>query len=201
MAKNINLKTQYSLKDDLQILTLMTNRLVDYVRGDEIYGNQGMFVSGLPVVTLGGILMRIRRLNALREHLTEASQMTLDSAILQHDKAYQDWTHHYQNKLLAEAGSRVGRIEQFVQEYQDNPRSYEVAFEPEQTRRTIVQEILYRMQSTNIENTELLEQIKDVDASLKQIVTPSNFQWAEALEEVYADDEFWWLYSTLQTAD
>ncbi|MEM9955437.1 MAG: hypothetical protein AAF846_27795 [Chloroflexota bacterium] len=198
MTHNAHATEKFSLKDDLDVLNSMMERIVSHLQTDEIYGNQGMFVSGLPSVTLGGILLRIRRLNALRERVGKYQQVKLDEAIEKHDRVYHEWTSHYEKKLKVELQSRIERLEQFIQEYQDDPKQYMVAFEPERTRRTIVQEILYMMQRINQENNHLLTRLANLDDNLRSIVKPSTFQWASNLESVYSKDEFWWLHSILE---
>lgn len=189
----------YDYDEDLKTLALMTNRLETYVRGTEIYGNEGMFSSGYPAVTIGGILLRMRRLNALREFIGKTKQTTLDASILQHDNVFQEWRAHYEAKILAEAKSRLDRLQQFIEEYEENPEAYTIAFEPEQMRRTIIQEIIYMLHRINLQDDDVAKTVTTVDTQLKDIVETSDFQWHPSLETVYSSEEFWWLYSTLKT--
>lgn len=188
---------KYKYSHDLEIVTSMLERLENYLLSDEVYGNQGMFIEGLPAITIGGLLMRLRRLNALREFIGKSNQKKLDTAIARHDALYNEWTVHYEKKLHAELDSRLTRIRQFIDEVKENPRSMTVSFEPEQMRRTIIQEILYMIQRSSIEANGLKDDIVTLDTDLKPLVKKANFSWASELQTVYSPEEFWWLYSQL----
>lgn len=188
----------YDYKKDLKTLTMMTNRLESYVRGTEIYGNEGMFNSGYPAVTIGGILLRIRRLNALREFVSKSKQVSLDASILQHENIYQQWRVHYETKILSESTSRLKQIEQFIEEYDGNPEASTIAFRPEQMRRTILQEITYMFQRINLQSDDFTKSLIKVDDKLETMVNAAVFQWHPTLETVYSSNEFWWLYSKLK---
>lgn len=190
-------KDKYKYSHDLEIVSSMLERLENYLLSDEVYGNQGMFIEGLPAITIGGLLMRIRRLNALRELIGKSNQKKLDTAIAQHDRLFNEWRVHYENKLRSELESRSTRVKQFIDELQETPRSVRIAFEPEQMRRTIIQEILYMIQRSNIEADGIKNDIATLDTDLKRLVKKADFSWATELETVYSPDEFWWLYSQL----
>ncbi len=199
MTHKADFKQPYDYSKDLKTLVMMTNRLENYVRGTEIYGNEGMFTSGFPAVTIGGILLRTRRLNALREFIGKSKQSTLDASIAKHDAIYEEWKVHYETKIVDEAKSRIERIDQFIQEVLENPESSTNAFEPEQMRRTILQEILHMIHRSNIQDDTLTQTLASVDANLQEIIVPSAFQWHPTLETVYSSDEFWWLYREFNT--
>ena len=190
---------EYDYKEDLDIISSMVERLESYLQTDEVYGNQGMFVEGLPAITLGGLLMRIRRLNAVRDLIGKSGQRELDEAIATHDALYNEWRAHYEKKVLAELESRLTRIEQFIEETKDNPPPSSLFFEPEQMRRTIVQELLYLIQRSGINADTYKEKLNKIDAELKELVKASDFKWATGLETIYAPDDFWWLYSELDS--
>ncbi|GAB5493971.1 MAG: hypothetical protein Phog2KO_41860 [Phototrophicaceae bacterium] len=190
-------QTKYDYNEDLEIVNSMVERLESYLYSDSIYGNQGLFIEGLPAITIGGLLMRIRRLNALRELIGLARQHQLDKVIAKHDAIYNKWQVHYKKKLQAELESRIGRIQQFIDEIKENQQSVIIFFKPEQMRRTIVQEILYMMQRSGIEIEGLGNTLKAIDYELRQVVKQCDFIWAPLLSSVYSSDEFWWLYSEL----
>ncbi len=188
---------KYKYSHDVEIVTSMLERLENYLLSDEVYGNQGMFIEGLPAITIGGLLMRLRRLNALREFIGKSNQKKLDTAIAKHDAFYNEWRVHYENKLHAELESRITRIRQFIDEVKENPRSMTISFEPEQMRRTIIQEILYMIQRSSIEANGFKDDIATLDTDLKPLVKKADFSWSSELQAVYSPTEFWWLYSKL----
>ena len=72
----------YRIDTDLSEARAMADGLDAYVRQDELYGHAGgggLFGGGkLPSLTIGALLLRLRRLRALADQLTPAQQRTLD---------------------------------------------------------------------------------------------------------------------------
>ena len=66
------MSTRYALERDLDELERMTERLQEYLLGDQLYLSIGAgFLRGgsMPQMTLGALLLRRRRLSALRARL------------------------------------------------------------------------------------------------------------------------------------
>lgn len=189
------MSTHYKIDQDLREAQTMAEQLEDYVRGNELYGNAGGgFFSKMPSLTVGALLMRLRRLDALRDTLNSKQSEQLDNAQRQHDQVREAWQLHYREKMLQEAQSRLDAMRTFFEECARNPKSCYGIYKPEMSRRTIVQEILREMAAQNIRNTEIIERQMGVDGQLRGVVVAAGFQWDETLQAVYPADEFWWLY-------
>jgi hypothetical protein len=187
----------YSIDRDLSEAKALADHLVPYVYENELYGSiGGMFGSGsMPRLTIGGLLLRLNRLHALEDRLTDAQKEQLAATDAQRQNVRQEWTMHYNEKLIQEANSRLKLIERFFEDCVDDPRTCASNYPPEAMRRTIVEEIVKALRRDGLLTTELERAAGKVDSQLRRFVQPSGFSWASALQPVYPKDEYWWLYA------
>lgn len=184
---------KYAFKKDVKEALAMAETFSHYVRGNALYGKTSMF-SSMPSVTAGALLMRLRRLDLLRDQMKDHETKNLDKAIDYFEAVRQDWRHHYEGKLQKEAHSRIDAMRGFFYECGENIRNCIGIYKPEILRRTIVQEILRELEDLHIEDSDLTGKIKVTDNRLHNVTEPTDFQWADILKPVYPRDEFWWLY-------
>lgn len=190
------MSTKYRLDKDLSEAKKMADALEEYIRGADLYGNVGgMFGSGdTPALTVGALVLRLRRLEAQRGQMSAAQQLELDKAREKHTRVQKDWAVHYESKVLKEARSRLEAMKTFFQECQDQPRTCHANYQPEVLRRTIVQELLHVMEACRINSAEVKLKMAEADSKLHGIVTAAPFVWDTTLQAVYPDSEYWWLY-------
>jgi hypothetical protein len=192
-------ETIYNLDKDLREAEAMADRLVPYVYEDHLYGNIGsggmIAGSNTPSLTLGALLMRLRRLHTLEDRMTDSQRATLAKISEQHERVRKEWTLHYGNKLVQEATSRLKQIMQYIQECREDPRACASSYLPEALRRTIVQEIADTMNRYDMPSAELDNSIRTADSGLRRYIAPSDFIWAKELQPVYPQSPFWWLYA------
>jgi hypothetical protein len=189
---------KYSIAQDLKEAEAMVKSLVPYVYEDALYGSAGsggLFSSGsLPSLTIGALLMRIRRLSVLRDQLNTA-QINRLGAIEQRNREVQtEWRVHYEQKMAREAKSRLDAMSTFFQECNDDPGLCARVYKPEASRRTIAQEIMIAMEQMGIKDDEVNKKARSTDSKLRRYVQPSGFLWAAELQPAYPEDVFWWLY-------
>ena len=185
-----------NLERDLKEAGDMTAGLKDYVRGDQVYGSiGGLFGSGnQPALTIGALLLRLRRLHALQDQLSDAQRQQLATVEAQHDAVKREWSVHYEEKLLREANSRLDAMRTYFEECSSSPRQCASNYLPEAMRRTIVQEIMIAMDALNIASEDLNRKARDTDGKLRRYIAVSDFVWAAELAAVYPKSDFWWLY-------
>ncbi|MEO1165889.1 MAG: hypothetical protein AAFV98_19040 [Chloroflexota bacterium] len=189
------MSASYDISKDLKEAKAMTDGLADYLRGDVLYGStQGGFFSRMPSLTVGALLMRLRRLDALRNSMMDSDRRTLDAIIEQWQAVRDEWRVHYEDKLQQEASSRINAMKSFFQECRDSMQSCRNNYRPELQKRTIVQEILLEMRDLNIENADLMKLVNAADTKFHSYMRPDSFQWSDDLKDVYPEDDFWWLY-------
>lgn len=188
------MSSNYNPVKDLRQAETMVNGLAAYVRGNELYGQTGGMFSNSPALTVGALLMRLRRLDNLRMHLTDGQKKTLDNVLDQHAQVRDEWAMHYEKKLRREAKSRLEAMKSFFKECADSMKACAGAYPTELLRRTIAQEAVRGLRRFNGVDTELQELLTHADSTLRGYVSPADFQWSEMLETIYPESEFWWLY-------
>lgn len=188
-------ETRYTLEQDLREAAAMANALVPYLQQDNLYGTlrQGLFaMNQMPSLTVGALLMRLRRLRAFEDQLTAEQRGTLAAAENETKSAQREWKLHFDRKLLHEARSRLNAMSTFFEEMRDEPRSAVNNYLPEALRRTIVQEIVIALPEPN---AEIADAVKRVDGSLRRWTQTDTFLWDAALQAVYPQKDYWWLYA------
>lgn len=192
-------ETTYALERDLKEAEAMAQALIPYVYEDALYGTvggRGLFGGGgMPSLTLGALLMRLRRLQALEAQMTESQRALLAEVVAQHESVRKEWTQHYNEKLTREASSRLKAMDTYFQECEEDRRICANAYLPEALRRTIVQEIVTAMEASDLSTADILKQARAVDSKLRRYSEPSEFVWAPELASIYPSGTFPWLYA------
>lgn len=189
----------YSIDDDLKEAQAMAKGLEQYLPGSELYGRVGgggLFGGGsMPSLTVGALLMRLRRLRLFEQQMSADQRAKLADIETQHAAAHKEWRRHYEEKLLREANSRLDAMRNYFEEVRDAAAAAESNYRPEILRRTIVQEILIAMEELGIKSAELTTKARSTDSRLRSVgLEESGFLWADALQSAYPQQEYWWLY-------
>ncbi len=192
-------ETTYSLERDLHEAEAMADGLLPYLHQDRLYGNVGsggLFGgSNMPSLTIGALLMRLRRLEALADSLTDAQREQLARISAAHQAVRKEWTLRYTERLIQEAKSRLKAMDTFFEECEDNPRTCPKNYIPETLRRTIVQDINAALSAMGADSAELDRVIRGADSKLRRHLAPAEFVWSKILQPAYPPTQYWWLYS------
>lgn len=186
-------ETTYNVERDLEEARDMANGLEDYVRGDSVYGSVGGMFAGdqsLPSLTIGNLLLRLRRLNALASLLSADQKAAFDAAKVEHDRVRKEWTVHYTQKASDEVHARLRSLSTFVGECEDAPEACADAYLPEALRRTVVQEIV-----DAVPEAAQRDDLSKSDSALRGLTESRDFLWDAALANIYPQSKFWWLYA------
>lgn len=189
------MSSNYKIYIDLKEAKAMADDLADYVRGDELYGNTGgSFFSNMPTLTVGALLMRLRRLDALRGSLNKSQEADLDDTIQAWATVRDEWRLHYEQKILHEIDSRLDSMKTFFRECAENQQNCHNNYRPELLKRTIVEELLDEMTELKVGKDDIQAKVDATDAELRSYLRADEFQWSEQLERVYSKSVYWWLY-------
>lgn len=194
--------TSYNVFSDLNELERMIGSLDGYLRRDELYGSVGGgFLTGgsSPQLTVGAVLMRLRRLNVLSRRLDDSQQIKLQALEARHDEIRSENTERYVARMEREAKSRLKAMSTFFEECGKDINNCARNYNPEVLRRTIVQEILMSMDAANINSEELDGLVSRTDRRLRTFVQETDFLWDDELQPAYPKDTFWWLYMAPRT--
>lgn len=194
---------KYSIEQDLREANAMVEGLDRYIQGDQLYGTTGSggFLSSgnMPSLTIGALVMRIRRLKAQSEKLNNMQRDQLREIEVMHQALLKEWRYRYQDRMVWEANSRLDAMSTFFEECSSNPRLCAQVYMPEVLRRTTVQELFQQMQDLNVAQfDEVMKKARAVDARLRRFVRPSAFVWSSDLQPVYPQEVYWWMYNRPQ---
>lgn len=186
----------YSADRDLSEARSMAEALDGYVRDDALYGQVGgWFGSGkMPSLTIGALLLRLKRLQALRETLSPAQQRQLDEIQARHDAARREWRVHYDQKMLREARSRLEAMRGFFEECDEDPRVCAPNYPPELLRLTIAHQLAVELADARADANGLDGLLRLADSRVRSLTEPADFQWAAPLRPAYPQAVYWWLY-------
>jgi hypothetical protein len=187
----------YNLFNDLNHLERMVNSLSGYLNSNQLYGSigGGFFTGGdAPNLTVGTILLRLRRIYALKDMLDAKRQATFERIQDQHTEIRANFPERYEGKMLQEAQSRLNAMDRFFEECTQDPAMCPRIYNPEAFRRTVVQELIMAMDIADLHSADLEQKRRQTDKRLRGYVRDNDFLWDEQLIEVYPKASFWWLW-------
>jgi hypothetical protein len=189
----------YTVEQDLKEAQAMVDGLDRYVTEEQLYGTVGgggIFGGGkMPSLTIGALLMRIRRLHVMSDRLNDTQKQQLETIATLNAKVHKEWKMHYESKMVREAKSRLDAMSTFFEECTNDLKLCARVYLPEVQRRTVVEEIRMALEDYGIEDAELDKKVKAVDARLRRFTQPSSFVWSSPLKPAYSQNQFWWMYS------
>ncbi|MCZ7667114.1 MAG: hypothetical protein M5U34_07780 [Chloroflexi bacterium] len=175
----------------MTILTAMAADMAAYLQSEVLFWNMG---GSLPMLTLGGYLMRQYRLRALSSLLSEEKRVEMETAVSQFNMAVADKIVRLENKAHIEIDARIRQFEAYLQELrtrQTTAVNYGTAVEPRAMLSALTEQLSqapYQMQP------QVMTRIGFLDKNLRQRWTPGEFVWPTLWQPAYPADAYWWLY-------
>lgn len=184
---------QEKLLSDLQILEAMAGDMDAYLRQDVLFWR--MTFGDLPMLTIGGYLMRQHRLQALENLLEEGEKRRLQTAVSQFNAALQEKIVRFEQKARAEVEARIRQWRNYLNdaEWKKNPRynSYATAVEA----RLMLALLTQKLQEQPYQLPEdVLPRIDQLDALLRGQWQMGEFVWYAEWQPAYPRETYWWLY-------
>jgi len=189
----------YAVDTDLREAQAMVDGLEAYLLDKELYGHVGgggLFGGGkMPALTIGALLMRLRRLRVFADRMTPAQLQKLETIEAKHAAIRKEWQQHYEEKAVREAHSRLDAIKHFFEECTNDPQLCANVYLPEALRRTVAQEIALALEDSYADTRDLPAKLRTTDSRLRRYIQPADFIWDTVLEPVYPREQFAWLYA------
>jgi len=185
----------YDIDTDLKALEAMASNLTPYLYENALYGTLSM---NLPKLTVGGLLLRLYRLEQLEKTLTNHQQERLRDAKINFEQQRSEWMVHYEGKITHELQARLRDLGNYLNDYDRHPKSTANGYPVEATRRTIIHHLMLEAQHLALWTDELADTLRRADSRLQAALTldTPSFVWDDLLKQMYPMDDFWWLYST-----
>jgi hypothetical protein len=179
------------LRHDLDILEQMADGMEAYLKSDVLFWSMGR--TDMPQLTLGGYLMRQRRLLLLRHLLDEAEQERLDRAVFQYRQATADRLVRWEAKAHQELQARQRQWQEHLRDIRHKRThvNYATAVEV----RTMMADFLDEMSEPPYQlDADIPRRLNALDQELKNHLRPGDFVWPEEWQPAYSREEYWWLY-------
>jgi hypothetical protein len=182
------------LERDLLIVEASAADLKDNLLEDSIYWTlrapRGHHV--LPKGTLGGLLMRLHRLDALEDDLTPQQRERLHAAATTVREELQTWAAQAEEMALREIKARLGAWSAYLEEVGGDPDRY-IAEYPTQVQGRVALDFLLEYAGDAV-SAGTRSAVTTADNLLRSIGVASPFVWDDALIPAYPKSRFWWLY-------
>lgn len=179
------------LQEDLGVLEAMVAEMADYLQSDVLFWP--MVPTGMPKLTLGGYLMRVQRLQALANLLSEADRKRVETAVNAFNDLTQEKVVRLEERAHTELEARIRQWGEALNEFKGETSLsyYRTAVEA----RLMIELLVHKLQSFPFQlNPRIMSQVKLLDLNLSNKWQRGDFIWSEEWQPAYPQSEFWWLY-------
>jgi hypothetical protein len=193
------MSTEYAVRrveHEMAVLEAMAAEMEPYLKSDILYWQLSpaqRISPPPPMLTIGGALLRARRLEALTEGMGPALRERLAAARLTLEAALTAWKAHAAQKMGLELEARLNSWRRYASECQARNQLCVTSFPSEAEKRTILALLLDRAEEP-VEVGEFRQQLQGPDARFREYFEPGEFIWDERLESAFPAEGFWWLY-------
>ncbi len=188
---------------DLAIAQAMADELEIYLQRDVLYWQMdvhGPMSSRFPKMTLGGLLLRRHRLNALRDRLSPEQRAALDALNRRVETIIGHWTTIYGAKLAREMEARLNAWARYITEDCLESRATCADNYPSQAEvRTMLALLLEEAAKySRADLAPVQNRLAALDSQFKGLSGVGPFIWDPILAPAYPPERFWWLYREIK---
>lgn len=189
--------TDDHLKRDLAIMRAMAADLGDYLNSSSTHWTMATGRGDMPPLTIGGYLMRRRRLAALGRLLQAGESEALVSANHMFDSQAKDWLVQFESKMLAEMGDRMREWSIYLRDLAASTRlaADTARYAYLADTRVVLEELVDTLQRSPYRlPVHIPADIAALDSRLRLHWAEGEFVWSSVWLPAYPQDRFWWLY-------
>lgn len=182
---------------ELRYVKTGLDMLEDYLQSSELYWSTGISArqgqTPYPQMTLGGLLLFMKRASARKLTLAEQAELTgLENRL---NTVRTHWRTAWGNKATQAFRARLKLWSNFLEDYRQKPGANNDRFRYEVTRR--VQ--LHLLQPDADDRYEAEDNLLiGLDDFLKAVFIPDDFIWEPELADGFPPDPYWYLYGHLK---
>jgi len=186
-----------SIESDIGYLGAALPILKDFLLSGDIYWSLGSTPppgeTAYPQLTLGGVLLAQRRLQAHREaQKNNKAGSRLDAEL---ERIQLKMRVSWEQKASREFGARSRLWRDFLEDYRSEPGNHSDRYAYEVTRRVMLE--LLEPYSSNLPPAEV-ELLQGLDELLRAVFLPGDFIWEADLAAGFSESTFWYLYGHLR---
>lgn len=180
---------------DLAILESMATGMGEYLASDAAWWDMGR--ADMPLLTIGGYLMRRRRLAVLDYLLRDAERQSLMAANAIYDKTVSGQIVRFEERAEAEIGSRLREWTVYLR---DLAVSHRLAVDTARydylaDTRVVLSELIDKLSESPFRLPEHIPaDVAALDHRLRGRWKPGPFIWSPVWTPAYPPEPYWWLY-------
>lgn len=176
-----------SADKDQAYLEAGISELQDYLLSDELYWPVTARGYDLPRLTIGGLLLARKRLEARGERI--------ETLVAQWNAVRSKWRVAWETKAGREVQSRFGLWNNYLKDYRQNPEGHADSYRHEVSYRAMLQLLLAELPSPAPES----EALAQLDSLLRVNFLPGDFVWENGLQSGFPREVYWFLYGKLKS--
>jgi hypothetical protein len=186
-------KDYAALAHDLMIMEAMVDDMAAYLDSDVV--DWTILHANMPRLTIGGYLMRQRRLLVLKDQLSEEDQERLDGAISQFDAGLQERVVRFERRAQQELHMRIAEWIGILRDLHRHSATEVNHYAGIVDTRVVMKELLDKLQTPPYRLDDgILKEVLTIDRLLKSRFSEGEFVWESIWEAAYPRSEYWWLY-------
>lgn len=181
------------LRRDLTILEKMLDRLPEYLQSDETYWETKE--PDMPKMTIGGCLMRLDRLDALRRRMAPDDQENLDRAKQTFADALEDHVVRFEKRAHQELHARLSEWVAYLKDLSRHMVADEDYYADIVDVRVVITALLDKMRTAPYQvQQQVVDEINSLDQNLRTRWYAGEFVWPAVWQPAYPLEKYWYLY-------
>jgi len=183
------------LAHDLGVLENMVLHMGGYLMTDATRWDVGK--SGEPPITLGGYLMRRRRLGLLADRLPAAERERLAAANEDYDNVVARHAVRFESRAVAEIGARMREWTTYLRDVATSKRlaADHAHYVWKADTRVVITDLIDELRRPGYPLPDhVTDEIMALDHRLQARWAAGPFIWAPVWELAYSPAAYWWLY-------
>ena len=180
------------LAQDVAAMGAMAGQMAEYLDSEVLFWPLGH--NSLPMLTLGGFLLREHRLLALAGLLTPEQRTQVDAAVFQFNQALADRVVRFEAKAHHELEARLRQWTETLKEMEHGTLQRSSNYATVVETRAMIHALIERLNMPPYRaESRLGQQVALLDTRLHGRWTPGECVWPAEWQPAYPRGEYWWL--------
>jgi len=184
------------LDRDVRFVSIMSGDLKDYLLSDVLYwplSDSGPASYPYPLGTIGGLLLRLRRLDAARGMLSPEQYAGLDEASARTREMMSAWIVQREQKAAREIKARLQTWSAFLDDLSADTQRFHSEYATQVEGRVILS-LLFPVAGKAADGQGFLARLDSLDERLRMVCGAGDFVWDPIFQPAFPRDEYPWLY-------
>lgn len=200
-VERVTATEHHLLTRDLAILEAMTAGMDHYLASDAILWDMGR--GHMPLLTIGGCLMRLRRLSVLQGQLDSDERAVLAHAERDFNAALKETVVRFEQRAYTELNARLREWTTYMRDLAHSTKisADQGRFASKTETRIVISELVSKLGEVPYQlDGRVPRDVAALDRRLRQMWKPGPFVLSNIWEKAYPIDPYWWLYGHPKTS-